>query len=84
MERRMVVGALVGWKRQGSENGTVITLKVQTVGMTSDRQYVDVAIALNDRQIRSLTRDMQRAAAGRGITLWSQPKWWRALLTLGR
>ena len=79
MERQRLVGALLGWKRNPSENGTVITLQVLAVDSPEDRKPIDVSVALNDRQIRSFARDMQRAANARGITLWARPKWWRAI-----
>lgn len=84
MRRERLVGALLGWKRQPSENGIVITLQVLTVDSAEDRQHVDVSLALNERQIRSLARDMQRAANARGIRLWSRPKWWQAILASAR
>jgi hypothetical protein len=59
----------------------VITLQVLTPEPNSkDRQRLAVSLALNDRQIRSLARDLQRAAAERGMTLWAKPKWWQMLL----
>ncbi len=81
MERQRLVGALLGWKRDPSENGTVITLQVLALDPAEGRKPVDVSVALNDRQIRSLARDLQRAADARGITLWARPKWWRAIFS---
>lgn len=86
MAVRSVVGALVGWKRAPSEHGFIFTFQVMTpeaAAQGGDPQHV--TFALNDRQLRSLARDLQRSAMERGIPLWPQPKWWKLLLRrLGR
>lgn len=70
-----IIGALAGWKRSKSENGTVITLQVARNSSAFDEKSFDVvAIALNDRQLRSFVRDLQRAAVDRQIELWGKPK----------
>lgn len=70
-----IIGALAGWKRDKSENGTIITFQVARNSAAFDEKSFDmVAIALNDRQLRSFTRDLQRAAADRQIKLWGKPK----------
>ncbi|WP_336972323.1 hypothetical protein [Sphingobium aromaticiconvertens] len=70
-----IVGALAGWKRDKSENGTVITLQVARDSSAFDEKSFDlVAIALNDRQLRSFARDLQRAAEDRQIKLWGKQK----------
>jgi hypothetical protein len=45
----------------------------------TDSHRFEVSLALNDRQIRSLARDLQRAAAERGVTLWARKRWWQLL-----
>lgn len=66
----------MGWKREASENGIIISLQLLTPESASrDRHFDHVSIALNDRQLRSLTRDLQRAATERGIQLWAVRKW---------
>lgn len=75
MGQMKIIGALAGWKRDKSENGTVITLQVaQNSSAFSEKSFDLVAIALNDRQLRSFTRDLQRAAADRKIKLHGAPK----------
>jgi hypothetical protein len=75
MRSNTIVGALVGWKREPSQNGMIISLQVldpQT--KVEDKQFQRVSLALNDRQLRSLARDLQRAADERGLTLWGGSK----------
>lgn len=75
MSERKILGALAGWKRNKSENGTVITLQVaRSSSAFSEKSFDLVTIALNDRQLRSFTRDLQRAAADRKIELHGVPR----------
>lgn len=71
-------GALVGWKRTPGEHGIVLTL--QLVGSAEDfhRQAFEVVqFAVNDRQLRSLARDLTRAAKDQGIELFAPRRWWQ-------
>lgn len=69
--RSSVRGALVGWKREPAEHGIRLTLQVaNSVGEYQEQRYKLVELALNDRQLRSLARDLTRAAGGRGMTLF--------------
>lgn len=80
MHRQPIVGALIGWKREQSEHGIVISFQLITPEAAAHDGGCDrVSLALNDRQLRSLTRDLQRAAAERGIRLWAASKWQRFL-----
>lgn len=81
MARNTTVGALKGWERTPSEHGTIITLWILTPeAAQSDNEADKVSMALNDRQIRSLARDLARAASDRSITLQADTRWWRRFL----
>lgn len=68
-------GALAGWKRDPSEHGVILTVQVARSTEDFDQHNFDVArVALNDRQLRSLARDLARAARERGIDLGSRKK----------
>lgn len=75
MSPDLISGGLIGWRRKETAHGCVITLQIAT-----EREAFynggaqNVSIALNDRQIRSLTRDLQRLAEHRNIQLWAKPK----------
>ena len=74
-------GALGGWKRTTSEHGIRLTLQVApSVEEFRARQFGHVEIALNDRQLRSLTRDLVRASRERDLELFAARPWWRKLL----
>lgn len=71
-------GALAGWKRDRTAHGIVLTLQV--AGSAEDyqrRAFARVRIAINDRQLRSLVRDLTRAAQEQGIELFARRPWWR-------
>lgn len=71
----LVVGALAGWKWTRADNGVV--LSVQLAPSTESFEtctFATVSMALNDRQLRSLARDIKRMAAERGLELESPPK----------
>jgi len=71
-----ISGALVGWARQSSRHGIVMTLQVvHSAADYRDHRYHKVSVALNDRQLRSLARDLARAARARGLSLRSKPPW---------
>jgi hypothetical protein len=72
---------LVGWRRTPARSGIVLSLQlVRSVADFREHRFERLAIALNDRQLRSLARDLQRAAAARGLDLFAQPTGWRRLL----
>lgn len=72
-------GALAGWKRDMREDGLVLTLQVaQSVEEFRDRQFDIVLLSMNDRQLRSLTRDLTRASQERRIPLHADG--WKARL----
>ncbi|MEG8018032.1 hypothetical protein C8J46_10226 [Sphingomonas sp. PP-F2F-A104-K0414] len=73
-----VTGALVGWKRVPSSNGIMLT--IQVAGTAADYaagRLTRVSVALNDRQLRSLTRDLGRASTSRGLDLRAPRRWWQ-------
>ena len=75
----VATGALVGWEREPTAHGIVISLEIMTARSAEDSSGVVVAqVALNDRQLRSLARDLRRAADERGLEL-RPPKrrWWQ-------
>ena len=70
-----VVGALAGWKHEPSTGGLKLTL--QLAGSADDFQEKDfqrVIVALDPRQLRSLARDMARAAAEQNIELFARKR----------
>lgn len=70
--------ALAGWKRIHGEHGIVLTLQlVDSVEQYQARDFERVEVALNDRQLRSLARDLARAARTRGVELYPKRPWWR-------
>ena len=80
MDEPRVRGALVGWRQSRSEHGAVLRLQVARSAEDFHARSLDkVELALNDRQLRSLARDLIRAAQGRDLhplfarrTLWAR------------
>jgi len=65
-----VTGALIGWERRGARHGVILTLQiVENAAQYQDHRYHRVTMALNDRQLRSMARDLARAARSRGLDL---------------
>lgn len=74
-EPDLIAGALAGWQRDMTHYGCVLTLQIaQSQDEFADREFQRVIVALNDRQLRSLARDLERAAERRGIKLWGKPR----------
>lgn len=70
--------AVAGWRRFDGEHG--IVLRMQLVGSVDGyrrREFDRVDLVLNDRQLRSLARDLVRAAEARGLELEAKRRWWR-------
>lgn len=75
-----ISGALIGWERLSTRNGVIMNLQlVETSAQYKDKAYHRVAMALNDRQLRSLARDLIRAAKRRGIDLGARPPFRRRM-----
>jgi hypothetical protein len=78
--RSTLRGALAGWRRHSTEHGCMLIMQVAgSAEDFSSKQFDKVEIALNDRQLRSLTRDLMRASSERGIQLWAERRWWQML-----
>ncbi len=78
MAEQRIVGALIGWKRRGSDHGIVLSLQIATsFARAESKDFDHISLALNDRQLRSLARDLQRAAAQRNMRLFAKPAWHR-------
>ena len=78
MASRTIVGALLGWRRTPSPHGMVLTMQVLRPEAFAQKQgYDSISVALNDRQICSLVRDLNRAAGERGLQIGSKAKWWQ-------
>jgi len=78
-----ITGGLVGWKRTDATHGCVIILQIATErSQFYDGKAQQVSVVLNDRQLRSFTRDLQRAATKRKLQLWARPNLIRRLLRL--
>jgi hypothetical protein len=74
----VATGALVGWERNPAAYGIILRMQILT---TRDDEgfsnFVEVQVALNDRQLRSLARDLRRAADERGLQLRPARRWWQ-------
>ena len=74
-------GALAGWKWQAGDHGVVVRLQLVSSPAAYDRHEFDIVqVSLNDRQLRSFARDIQRAAEARGLELWAKRPLWRRWL----
>ena len=74
----IATGALAGWKRCEGMSGIVLTMQiVESVEAYQEQRVAKVQVALNDRQLRSLARDLTRAASERGTELQARRPWWR-------
>jgi len=74
----LATGALAGWARQETRHGVVMTLQIATSAEAfRQRQFDEVNVVLNERQLRSLARDLARSAEARGIELSAKRSWWR-------
>jgi|GEM_PF-2365724 hypothetical protein len=77
-------GALAGWRRKITENGCILKMQIaQSAEAFKNRAFDSVEIALNDRQLRSLARDLQRVADERGVELWAKRPLWKQWLQPG-
>lgn len=77
--------SLIGWRRREGTHGIVLTMQLaRSVEQARSNNMEQLTVALNDRQLRSLTRDLIRAADQRGIDLFHRPRGWRRLFTLFR
>jgi hypothetical protein len=80
-----VTGPLIGWRREPSDHGIILVLQVvENREQARRKDFTHVNLALNDRQLRSLTRDLIRASESRGLSLASKPSWWTILRTTFR
>ena len=65
-------GALIGWRRAESDHGIVVRLQIAaSADDVRNQRWETIDLALNDRQLRSLTRDLMRAAKQRGLDLFA-------------
>ena len=62
-----ISGALLEWERRGSTHGVIVTLHIAESGMGGG--FHSVSMALNDRQLRAFTRDLNKASRARGIVV---------------
>lgn len=70
--------ALIGWKREQSRSGIVVTLQLIADHAAYRAGEVDrVPVVLSDRQLRSFARDLARANAERGMDLFARRPWWK-------
>ncbi|MCW2336618.1 hypothetical protein M2337_000851 [Sphingobium sp. B2D3A] len=79
-----ISGALIDWERRGADHGVILTLHIAESGMRGGHHRVSTA--LNDRQLRALTRDLMRAARARGLSIESRTplrtRIWRRLKSI--
>lgn len=70
--------AVAGWSRHHGEHGIMLRMQlVDSVAGHRRREFEKVDLVLNDRQLRSLARDLARAAEARGLDLRAKRRWWR-------
>jgi hypothetical protein len=76
----VATGALAGWKHRETPSGLVLTLQIAADAEAfQQRRFKVVQVALNDRQLRSLTRDLARMTMRRGMDLFARPSLWGRL-----
>jgi hypothetical protein len=76
----VATGALAGWKHRETPSGLVLTLQIAADAEAfRERRFEVVQMALNERQLRSLARDLARATMRRGIDLFARPSLWGRL-----
>jgi hypothetical protein len=82
-EAESLTGGLVGWHRIDTQNGCILVLQLaQRREEFYNGNAQQISFALNDRQLRSLTRDLHRAADKRNLKLWAKPSIWKRMLGL--
>lgn len=70
--------AVVGWKREETQHGIVVTLQLIGDATAYHEGRVDrVPIVLSNRQLRSLARDLARASRQRGMEVFAPRRWWQ-------
>ncbi len=75
---------LIGWKRDRTRHGCVVTLQLARSAEDVRRQeYERVSLAVN-RQTDPLTRDLVRALDDRGLDTFHRPTGWRRWTALLR
>ncbi|HKR91643.1 hypothetical protein [Novosphingobium sp.] len=75
-------GALVGWRREATQNGVMVRIKlVRSLEDYRAERCDRIDISLNVRQLRSFTRDLIRASREQEIQLEAVP---RRYLLFGR
>lgn len=73
----MAAKVLFGWKRDETRHGIVLTVQLATSRSDfTERAFEKVSIVMNDRQLRSLARDLARAAHERGLDVFARRWWW--------
>ena len=69
---------VAGWRRFDGEHGIVLRIQVfANARAFAEERLERVDLVLNDRQLRSLARDLARAAEQRGLDLRAKRPWWR-------
>ncbi len=75
---QQLTGIVAGWRRKPSEHGILLTLQVaQSEEDWKQQRFTRLNLALNDRQLRSLARDLVRAAEERNLEVFAPRPWWR-------
>lgn len=75
---QQLTGALAGWRRTRTDHGIILSLQIAASADDVRSQRLGrVDVALNERQLRSLARDLVRAAEQRDIQVFARKPWWR-------
>jgi hypothetical protein len=70
-------GALAGWKRTIVGQSLVLTIQLaHSAHDLKNRNLKTVSVTMNKRQLRSLARDLTRAAEQQGLELFAERPWW--------
>lgn len=65
------VGLLAGWKQREAEHCLVLTLQIlESEQAADDRELGKAMLAVSDRQLCSLIRDLSRTATARNLDIW--------------
>ncbi|WP_156141152.1 hypothetical protein [Sphingomonas sp. 37zxx] len=73
-----MVRSVAGWRRFEGASGIVLRLQLFEGHEAFEQRRLDrVDLSLDDRQLRSLARDLVRAVEQRGMALHDKRAWWQ-------
>jgi hypothetical protein len=85
MEEQAKPKFLIGWAREQTEHGCVLTLQLAETAIDARTGHLlRSSVVMNDRQLRSLARGLAEGARERGLELSARLPWWQRLFAPGR